>query len=84
MIPYTQPDLSPYERPLTDAELKEFAKPFSEYESRSFSLPFVNLIEVTGISKRLLRSSIEIDAKLLKLVPALGYYASVRVFQVIK
>lgn len=84
LIPYTQPDLSPFERPLTDAELKEFGAPFSKFESRAFSLPFVNLLEITGISEKLLHASIKIDDKLLRAIPGLGYYASIRVFQLTK
>lgn len=84
LIPYQSPDVSPFERPLTDAELNEFAAPFSAFESRAFSLPFVNLIETLGLSEKLLHSSINTDAKILKFLPFLKHFASVRVFVIQK
>jgi len=84
LIPYEQPDLSPFERPLTDAELKEFAADFSEYKSRAFSLPFVNLIEVLGLPEKALHSAIKIDGRVLKKAKFLNYYASVRVIEITK
>jgi ubiquinone/menaquinone biosynthesis C-methylase UbiE len=84
LIPYEQPDLSPFERPLTDAELKEFAAEFSAYESRAFSLPFVNLIEVLGWSDKWLHAAVKIDGRVLQKARFLNYYASVRVFEITK
>ena len=84
LIPYQSPDVSPYERPLTEAELRGFAAPFSGYESRAFSLPFVNLVETVGFSEGLLRSAIKVDGKILKYLPFLKHYASVRVFELHK
>ena len=84
LIPYEQPDLSPFERPLTDAELKEFAAEFAEYKSRAFSLPFVNLVEVLGLPDKALHSAIKIDGKILKKASFLNYYASVRVVEMTK
>lgn len=84
LIPYEQPDLSPFERPLTDAELKEFAAEFSGCKSRAFSLPFVNLIEVLRLPEKALHSAIKIDGKVLKKAKFLDYYASVRVIEMTK
>lgn len=84
LIPYRQPDLSPFERPLTDAELKEYAKDFSSYKSRAFSLPFVNLIEILGLPDKYLHSAINIDGKILKKESFLNYYASVKVVEMTK
>jgi ubiquinone/menaquinone biosynthesis C-methylase UbiE len=84
LIPYQQPDLSPFERPLSDAELENYAKNFTNYKSRAFNLPYVNLVEVlTGQSETLLKS-IRLDAKVLKALPFLGYYGTVRVIEMTK
>ena len=84
LIPYTSPDVSPFERPLTDAELKEFAAPFSDFDSRAFSLPFVNLIETLGISEKLFHFAIKTDRKILKSFSSFKHFASVRVFVIQK
>lgn len=84
MIPYQQADISPFERPLTDNELQQFAKDFSSYESRAFSLPFVNLLEVLGVSGKILFPAIRLDGKILKNSKFLNYYASVRVIKLTK
>ena len=84
LIPYHQPDLSPFERPLTDAELRQFASPFASVRLRGFCLPHVALGErLPGIKKkvdRLYRS----DRELLRRMPALEYYAGIRVFEVLR
>jgi SAM-dependent methyltransferase len=84
LIPYQQPDVSPFERPLTDSELKNFAKDFTSFHSRAFSLPFVNLIQVLGLSDKTLYPAINLDGKILKNLSFLNYYATVRVIQIIK
>lgn len=84
LIPYTQPDVSPFERPLTDEELKEFAARFKNYKSRAFSLPFVNLLEVLGTSENLQHKATKIDGNILRKAKFLNYYASVRVIEMTK
>jgi len=84
LIPYEAPDISPYERPLTDTELELFSTAFSEYSSKAFSLPFVNLIEVTGISDKLLHWAIRLDGKILRKLPFVRSYASIRVIRLTK
>lgn len=84
LIPYEQPDISPFERPLTDAELRNFAKDFSSYKSRGFSLPFVNLLEVLKVSDSRHSSAVRLDRKILNKMPALDYYASVHVIEMTK
>lgn len=84
LIPYEQPDISPFERPLTDAELIEFAVRFTNYKSRAFSLPFVNLIEVLGLSESIQHKATKIDGKILQKAEFLNYYASVRVIEMTK
>lgn len=84
LIPYTSPDVSPYERPLTDAELQTFAAKFVSCESRAFNLPFVNLIETLGLSDGLLGAAIKLDGKILRMLPFLKHFATVRVVEMRK
>lgn len=84
LIPYTSPDVSPYERPLTEAELQDFSAQFTGFKSRAFSLPFVNLVEILGISEKLLHFAIRIDGKILKALPFLKHFAAIRVFEIHK
>lgn len=84
LIPYEQPDISPFERPLTESELRDFAKDFSNYKSCAFSLPFVNLLDVLPISKSYYRSAIKLDRKILNKAPSLSYYATINVIEMIK
>lgn len=84
LIPYQQPDISPFERPLTDAELEDYARDFSAYRSRAFSLPFVNLLEVLGAPQNLQFSAMKVDGKILKSAPFLNYYATIRVIEMVK
>lgn len=84
LIPYRSPDVSPFERPLTDRELKEFASGFSTYESKVFSLPFVTLADLIPATRRFVHPLIRFDKKVLQAVPALQYYATVRVIEMVK
>ncbi len=84
LIPYQQPDLSPYERPLSDRELLDFAAPFTAYKSRAFHIPFVNLLEILRVPQPMLFAAIRIDGKLLKLLPFLQHFASIRVVEMTK
>jgi SAM-dependent methyltransferase len=85
LIPYQSPDVSPFERPLTDRELKHYAREFSTYRSKAFTLPTTNLINVIPpLSRRYLHSCFRIDAAVLKRFPALAFYATVRVIELIK
>ena len=86
LIPYRSPDVSPFERPLTDRELEDLAEGCSSYKSRPFILPTTTLLNL--IASRLRPQSIEsfvrCDATLLKKLPALGYYSTVRVIEIRK
>lgn len=84
LIPYQQPDISPFERPLTDAELREFAAKFRDYKSRAFSLPIVNLLEVLGVSEDVYFKAMKIDGKVLEKAGFLDYYATIRVIEMTK
>lgn len=84
LIPYQQPDLSPYERPLTDEELKEFARDFSDYKSRAFALPYLNFTELFIEDEKLLRPLRKFDRKVLQTIKPLNYYASIRIVEMTK
>lgn len=83
-IPYRAPDVSPFERPLLDAELARFASRFSTSQSRVFCLPFINLASVAGVPSRYVHRLYQYDARLLRRMPGLGKYCSVRVVEVTK
>ncbi|HZH34049.1 MAG TPA: class I SAM-dependent methyltransferase [Pyrinomonadaceae bacterium] len=84
LIPYQQPDLSPYERPLTDDELKDFAAEFSAYKSRAFALPYLNLTELFTGNEKLLHPLRAFDRKVLQTIKPLNYYASIRIVEMTK
>ena len=83
LIPYRSPDVSPFERPLTDQELQDFAADNSSYKSRPFILPSTTLLNLIAsrIRPQSIESFVRYDAALLKKLPALGYYSSVRVIE---
>jgi ubiquinone/menaquinone biosynthesis C-methylase UbiE len=84
VIPYRQPDVSLFERPLTDVELREFAKRFSSRRTRAFRLPHVALGEMLPIVRKRVGLLYRSDRALLRAFPALAYYAGVCVLEVTK
>lgn len=83
-IPYTTPDVSPGERPLTDAELDSFTRcaGFSTVRSKVFMLPTSNLLSIVPwIGPGTLHARYRGDARLLRRYPALRPYASLRVLE---
>jgi len=84
LIPYRSPNVSPFERPLTDREMKEFASGYSEYHSKAFELPYFSLARRLPVVRDHLSLLCRWDQSLLNLVPALRFYSSVRVVEMIK
>lgn len=85
LIPYRAPDVSPYERPLTDRELINYASGFASHRVKAFTLPTTGLINILPpLRRRLLHPSYRWDATILRRFPALDYYASVRVMELVK
>jgi SAM-dependent methyltransferase len=84
LIPYRAPDVSPFERPLTDPELDEFTAPFASVRSRAFCLPHVQAGQVLPLLKNRADTLYRADGALLRRMPALSYYAGIRVFEVTK
>ena len=84
LIPYRQPDISPFERPLRFDEIETFASRFDSWTSRAFDLPFVQLLRVCRASAAWQDRAYAQDARLLRRWPGLQRLASVMVFQVRK
>lgn len=84
LIPYRQPDVSPFERPLLHAEVDAFSRPFRPGRHREFLLPFVAVARVAGAPERVQNWLRELDARLLAKLPRLRYYATITVFELYK
>jgi len=84
LIPYQSPDVSPYERPLTEAELRAFSREFSGFQMRAFWLPFVTLTQAIGLSDNLFHYLVKVDGKMLRWLPLLKKFATIRVFEIQK
>jgi SAM-dependent methyltransferase len=84
LIPYRQPDVSPFERPLTDGELREFARPFASARVRAFCLPHVALGQKLPLVKTKVDLLYRSDRAIVRRIPALEYYAGIRVIEVTK
>ena len=84
LIPYQAEDVSPFERPLTDEELADFGHGFSEYRSKAFTLPYINLIGILPVANKFINPLQRFDGAVLKKFPALDYYATVRVIEMVK
>jgi SAM-dependent methyltransferase len=85
LIPYRAPHVSAFERPLTDNELSRYADGFASYRSKAFKLPTTNLVSVLPpLERRLLHACHKVDATILKKIPALSYYATMRVVEMVK
>ena len=84
LIPYRQPDISPFERPLRWDEIRTFASRFASWRHKAFELPFVSLLRVAGAPKAWQHASYGRDASMLRQWPSLRKYATVLVFEVTK
>jgi hypothetical protein len=84
LIPYRHADVSPFERPLTDRELEQFAEGFTSFRSKSFLLPTTSVLNLLPVAREQSARWHRWDAALLRRLPALGYYAGVRVVEMVK
>ena len=84
LIPYRQPAISPFERPLRFVEVRTFAERFRAFEHRVFDLPFVRLLRVCHARPAWQSRAYAANAQLLKRWPHLGHFAAVIVFQITK
>ena len=77
-------DVSPFERPLTDEEITDFADPFT-HRARTFRLPHAIIADVLPRwSGEAARFCAHMDTHLLRLLPPLSYYGTVKVFEMVK
>jgi SAM-dependent methyltransferase len=84
LIPYRQPNVSSYERPLLRSEMEAFCRPFERLRGREFMLPFVRVARMLGASKALDARLVAFDGRLLAAHPWLRTYATVTVFELRK
>ena len=84
LIPYRQPDVSPFERPLRFNEIETFAAAFGSWTHRVFDLPFVQLLRVCRARPSWQARAYACNVRLLQRWPQLRHFASVMVFQVRK
>lgn len=84
LIPYRQPNVSPYERPLRRSDIDAFSVLFERLRQREFMLPFVRLAWMLGASRDLDARIAAFDGRLLASHPWLRMYATVTVFELRK
>jgi SAM-dependent methyltransferase len=77
-------NVSPFERPFTDREIEDFAQPYT-YRDRMFQLPLSRIAHVLPFwSDSAVRLCAYVDTYLLRKFPSLTYYATVKVFEIVK
>ena len=77
-------DVSPFERPLTDWEINDFATARVR-RGRTFQLLLSSIANVLPFaSRKAVRLSARLDTSLLRLFPLLDYYATIKVFEMVK
>jgi SAM-dependent methyltransferase len=84
LIPYRNADVSPFEGPLTDEEIEAFARHFRRGRTRVFALPYISVANALQLTGRPLYSLYRVDGKLLRALPTLSRFATVKVFEVEK
>lgn len=84
LIPYRQPDISPYERPLLRSEIETFSRPFRPGRRREFLLPFVKVVELLRAPTAWQARARALDGRLLARHAWLRAYATVTVFELHK
>lgn len=82
LVPNRSDDISPFEYPLTRGQLAAFCSRFERGPSRRFQLPPTTILDRVGLPEGVVRQSRRLDGALLRWFPALGYWATVEVFQV--
>jgi ubiquinone/menaquinone biosynthesis C-methylase UbiE len=77
-------DVSPFEHPLTEEEIERFALAGTR-RAKSFQLLLSSIAQIFPFwRRRAIRAAARIDTLLLRLFPSLAYYATVKVFEMVK
>ena len=84
LIPYRQPDVSPFERPLRLDEIERFASHFQAWNHRAFELPLVPAARLLRFSQELQTRIRAWDRSVLNRSAFLSKLATVIVFDVRK
>jgi SAM-dependent methyltransferase len=84
LFPNRSEDISPFEYPLSRSQLRTFREPFIAGPSRRFDLPGTVLLKKLSGSAGLKQLSRRFDRGTLRVMPFLGAWAGVEVFQVRK
>ncbi|MFN2315440.1 MAG: class I SAM-dependent methyltransferase [Gemmatimonadales bacterium] len=82
IFPNRSEDISPFEYPLTQAQLHDFRREFQDGPRRRFQFPGTTILERLGVPESVVRKSRQLDRFLLQLMPQLGPWATIEVFQV--
>jgi ubiquinone/menaquinone biosynthesis C-methylase UbiE len=83
-LPWQDADVSPYEQPLTAAAVKVLSRGFAARRIRAFVLPHVTLSQRLGAPDKFVHWCYRLDGRILKWMPRLGRYASIRVIELTK
>lgn len=84
LIPYRQPDISPFERPLLRSEIEEFSRGFRPGRRREFMLPFIAAARILRAPVAWQERLYALDRRILARYPRLRYYATITVFELMK
>jgi SAM-dependent methyltransferase len=82
LVPYQQPDVSPFEHPLRDAEVAAFAAAFDESRRRDFELPATRLATILKLSSKAQTLLRRFDHTVLGRWPSLRVFAAMTVLEV--
>lgn len=84
LMPWRDPDVSPFEQPLTHREVGMLASGFSTCRVRAFVLPHVSIAERLRVNDAHLHRCYRLDGTLLSRMPALARFAAIRVIELTK
>lgn len=84
LFPWRDPDVSPYEHPLTRADIEFLRAGFASSSIRAFVLPHVTLAERLRFGSAVVDRSYQLDKRILNHVPRLAGFAAIRVIELSK